>query len=92
MSEWLRTEYAKATEWNLAMLEEMALIKGTSASRIRRQRDICAKMLDVYDTLRDTPLDKYSRANAMLRRMRRGESPRHVLDTAIETMREGWTT
>ena len=41
----LATKYAVATEWNLATLEELNILKGTSKSRIARQRGICIRML-----------------------------------------------
>lgn len=88
----LAFEYAMATEWNLATLEELALIKGTSASRIRRQRDICEKMLGVYSTLEYTPYGVGSRGNRLVSLMRRGMTAQHALDKEIATMREGWTT
>lgn len=43
--EYLANGYANATEMNLATLEELALLKGTSRSRIDRQKSICKKML-----------------------------------------------
>ena len=36
---------AEAAEWNLATLEELCLLKGTSQSRKNRQKDICLKLL-----------------------------------------------
>lgn len=94
-SEWLGVEYAKATEWGLATLEELALLKGTSASRIRRQRDICGKMLDVCQGLAPDPFDvparRGTRADRLLRRMRDGATAEHVLNKEIATLRDGWT-
>lgn len=40
----LQWEYMRATEWNLATLEELEEIKGTSNRRIERQKKICDMM------------------------------------------------
>lgn len=90
-SEWLSAEYVKATEWNLATLEEMAIIKGTSICRVRRQRDICAKMLDVCHGLVGVDWTRTSRAAQLLVEMS-GSSSGYVLNKMIATMREGWTS
>ncbi len=47
----LSGEYIQATEWNLATLEELACLRGTSKSRINRQCSICRSMLVVAKTL-----------------------------------------
>ena len=43
----LATHYAVATEWNLATLSELCMLKSSSQSRINRQTSICLKMLQV---------------------------------------------
>jgi len=43
----LATEYATATEYNLATLSELCHLKSSSQSRIRRQTNICRTMLQV---------------------------------------------
>jgi hypothetical protein len=43
----LATRYAEATEWNLATLSELSMLKSSSQSRIKRQTSICQKMLQV---------------------------------------------
>lgn len=39
--------YVEATEWNLATLSELCRIKSSSQCRIKRQTNICFKMLQV---------------------------------------------
>ena len=41
----LEEAYVYATEVNMATLDELAMLKSTSNYRLRRQRDICFKML-----------------------------------------------
>jgi hypothetical protein len=95
-SEWLGIEYAKATEWALATLEEMALIKSTSTSRVRRQQSICVKMLDVCFGLAPDPFDatarRGNRSDRLLRQMRDGATAEHVLNKELATLREGRTS
>lgn len=43
----LLAEYVRATETNLATLGELIFIKSSSKCRIKRQRDICERMLRV---------------------------------------------
>jgi hypothetical protein len=43
----LATHYAEATEWNLATLSELCMLKSSSQARINRQTSICHKMLQV---------------------------------------------
>jgi hypothetical protein len=43
----LATHYAEATEWNLATLSELCMLKSSSQARINRQTSICRKMLQV---------------------------------------------
>lgn len=43
----LLAEYVRATEINLATLGELIFIKSSSKCRIKRQRDICERMLKV---------------------------------------------
>lgn len=88
----LASEYATATEWNLATLEEMALIKGTSASRIRRQRGICERMLILCLSFEDVDWTKRGRSSRAFAAMRSGYTASFALDKEIATMREGWTT
>ena len=42
----LEEEYVWATEVNIATLQELVMLRGTAKSRIRRQKTICARMLD----------------------------------------------
>lgn len=44
-TKFLAHNYAEATEWGLATLEELALLKSSSKSRIDRQKSISLKML-----------------------------------------------
>ncbi len=50
----LATAYVEATERNLATLEELAMLKSSSKSRVNRQRDICLKMLLTCVPLKDS--------------------------------------
>lgn len=43
----LTENYVDATEWNLATLSELCRIKSSSQRRIKRQTNICFKMLQV---------------------------------------------
>jgi hypothetical protein len=43
----LATHYVEATEWNLATLSELCMLKSSSQARINRQTSICRKMLQV---------------------------------------------
>lgn len=43
----LATCYAEATEYNLATLSELCMLKSSSQARIKRQTSICHKMLQV---------------------------------------------
>lgn len=43
----IENEYARATEVNLATLEELCYLKSSSKSRISRQQSICLRMLNV---------------------------------------------
>lgn len=47
----IENEYATATEWNLATLDEMISVKATSERRLDRQFDICYRMLLVCKEL-----------------------------------------
>lgn len=48
----LANEYAYATEVNLATLESLLLKKSSAKCDIRRQRDICRRMLGVCDAFK----------------------------------------
>lgn len=44
---YLANSLAEATEWNLATLEDLMMLKSSSKSRIQRQKNIVSKMLGV---------------------------------------------
>lgn len=84
----LEQEYARATEWNLATLEELALLKSSSDSRVRRQVGICEKMLEVCAQLEDVDWTKAGMASRMLAEMRRGATARRVLEVEVDALRK----
>lgn len=49
----MANDLATATEWNLATLEELSLLKSTSTSRKERQLSICTKMLNMCQAVFD---------------------------------------
>jgi len=49
----LAKNLAEATEWNLATLEELCLLKGSSKSRKDRQISICIKMAYMCESVFD---------------------------------------
>lgn len=65
MSKLLEEAYLEATEWNLATLDELCMIKSSSKHRIDRQKSICGKMLAICATF-----DRETRAHASCRPMR----------------------
>lgn len=83
----IEKEYAKATEWNLATLEEMALIKSTSERRLERQSKICAMMLDVCATFDGDAIGN-GRAKRLLQDMARGETSTHAVERMAKNVRD----
>ena len=47
----LEEEYFQATNWNLITLDELFTLSRSSKARIKRQKDICYKMLQVCDSI-----------------------------------------
>lgn len=74
-------EYAYATEVNIATLDELALLKSSSIARIKRQKRICATMLDVCAREESSILDRrLCRVPKLLRMMREGRTATNALD------------
>ncbi len=65
MSKFLEESYLEATEWNMATLDELCMIKSSSKHRIDRQKSICGKMLAICATF-----DPETRKRASCRPMR----------------------
>lgn len=54
----LAQEYGWAAECNLATLERLCLVKKTAKSEIKRQRDICLRMLKICLAVKELLTDK----------------------------------